>query len=124
MSDFPFERTTQVHSPGTVLMVQVYGVIRHYGIATGYGTVIHTSRRFGYVKETDMADFSQGRPVSAVRHTLAIDGSTLVARARSRKGDRYNVLVNNCEHFVTWVISGKGRSRQLGPVDARQFTKD
>ena len=40
------------------------------------------------------------------------------ARASIRKGD-YHLLFNNCEHFVTEVLTGKGRSRQaerVGPI--------
>jgi len=105
-------------------MIRVFGGIKHYGICTGYGTVIHTSRRFGRVEESDFQTFCHGRRAKVVPHRSPVDGSTLVARARSRKGQRYNVLSNNCEHFVTWVVEGKGRSAQLGPVDARRLSKD
>jgi len=124
MTDFPFERTATVYPAGTILQVKAFGFVTHYGISTGYGTVIHTSARFGRVEETDMADFSQAKPVQAIQLASGISGSELVARARSRKGDRYNVLVNNCEHFVTWVMEGKGRSSQLGLLDARRLSRD
>jgi len=124
MTNYPFERTANVYPAGTLLEVKAYGFVRHYGIATGYGTVIHTSARFGRVEETDMADFSQGKLVKAMSLTTGVDGAELVARARGRKGDRYNVLINNCQHFVTWVLEGKGRSDQLGPLDARRLSRD
>lgn len=124
MSDYPFERTATVYPAGTILQVKAFGFVTHFGIATGYGTVIHTSARFGRVEETDMADFSQGKSVRALHLSADISGAELVARARSRKGDRYNVLVNNCEHFVTWVMEGKARSAQLGPLDARRLSRD
>lgn len=124
MTPFPFEARHPVHPAGTIVMIRVYGTIKHYGICTGYGTVIHTSRRFGRVEESDFETFCHGRRAQVVPHRSPVDGSTLVARARSRKGQRYNVLVNNCEHFVTWVVEGKGRSAQLGPADARRLSKD
>jgi len=124
MNPFPFEARHPVHAPGTIVMIRVYGAIKHYGICTGYGTVIHTSRRFGRVEESDFETFCHGRQAQVIPHRSPVDGSTLVARARSRKGQRYNVLVNNCEHFVTWVVEGKGRSAQLGPVDARRLSKE
>lgn len=124
MTDYPFERTATVYPAGTILQVKAFGFVTHYGIATGYGTVIHTSARFGRVEETDMADFSQGKSVKALHLSAGISGPEFVARARSRKGDRYNVLINNCEHFVTWVMEGKGRSAQLGPLDARRLSRD
>ncbi len=124
MSDYPFERTATVYPAGTLLEVRAYSIVRHYGIATGYGTVIHTSARFGRVEETDMTAFSQGAPVKIHHIACSVTGPELVARARSRKGDRYNVLINNCQHFVTWVMEGKGRSEQLGPLDARRLSRD
>ncbi|RKQ69335.1 lecithin:retinol acyltransferase [Litorimonas taeanensis] len=124
MSDYPFERTNTVYPAGTLLQVRAYGFIRHYGIATGYGTVIHSSARFGRVEETDMQDFSNGNKVFPISGQANIDGAELVARARLRKGQRYNALFNNCQHFVTWVIEGKSRSEQLGPLDARRLSRE
>ena len=123
MSSYPFE-THNVHPAGTVLMVRFMGGLKHYGIATGYGTVIHASRRFGKVDESDFTVFADGRRVHAISHTSDASGSEIVARARLRKGQRYNVLINNCEHFITWVLEGKGRSRQLGPMDGRRLSRD
>ena len=124
MTAFPFETAHPVHPAGTIVMIRVFGAIKHYGICTGYGTVIHTSRRFGGVEESDFDVFCHGRRDVIVPHQSPLDGSALVVRARSRKGQRYNVLHNNCEHFVTWVVEGKGRSAQLGPADARRLSKD
>jgi len=53
-----------------------------------------------------------------------VSGSESVARARAKRGQRYYVLFNNCEHFITWVTEDKGRSAQLGPIDARRLSKD
>jgi len=124
MTDYPFERTSEIYPAGAVLKVRAFGVIRHYGIATGYGTVIHASRRFGKVDETDMAAFSQGGVVQVVPYQHYLEGAEIVARARLKKGLRYNVLINNCEHFVTWVLEGKGRSPQLGPLDGRRLSRE
>ena len=72
MNNYPFERSPIVHPAGTVLSITVYGVIKHFGIATGYGTVIHASRRFGRVEETDFAVFCDGRPAHI--HSLCRTG--------------------------------------------------
>ena len=32
---------------------------------------------------------------------------------RDRIGDGYNMLKDNCEHFVTWAKTGKGVSKQV-----------
>jgi len=122
MNSYPFESAHPVYPAGTVVMIRVYGTIKHYGLCTGYGTVIHASRRFGKVEESDFETFCHGRVPQVVQRVA--NGSEIVARARSRKGQRYNVLNNNCEHFVTWALEGKGRSAQLGPADARRLSKD
>ena len=37
-----------------------------------------------------------------------------VARARSRLGEtNYNLLTNNCEHFVIWCKTGVSESMQI-----------
>ena len=124
MNDFHFERGGAVYPAGTLLQVRVYGVIRHVGLATGYGTVIHASRRFGRVEETELAAFLGGGRARVMPYTHTLSGTEIVARARSKKGQRYNVLINNCEHFVTWVLTGQRRSKQLGPADARRVMRD
>jgi len=124
MNPYPFEGHHPVHPAGTIVMIRVFGAIKHYGICTGYGTVIHTSRRFGRAVESDFETFCHGRRAVVVPHSSPVEGSMLAARARSRKGQRYNVLNNNCEHFVTWVVEGKARSAQLGPADIRRLSKD
>ncbi len=124
MKDYPFENSGHVYPAGTLLQVRVYGFIRHVGLATGYGTVIHASRRFGRVEETGLAAFLGGGRAQVVPYAHSLTGSEIVARARSKKGQRYNVLINNCEHFVSWVLTGQRRSEQLGPADARRVMKD
>lgn len=117
MSRYDYERVSVIHPAGTVLETDAYGVIRHVGIATGYGTVIHSSRRYGQVLETSERQFSRGKPIRKIPHASPLSGSAIVARARGKIGQRYGVLTRNCEHFVQWAISGQARSRQLGPLD-------
>lgn len=124
MTPYPFEKQNSVYPPATLLEVRVYGVIRHVGLTTGYGTIIHASRRVGRVAETDFDMFSQGQPVKIIPYSPPLDPLEIVSRARRKKGKRYNVLFNNCEHFISWVIEGKGRSQQLGLLDGRRFHKE
>lgn len=116
MSQYPYE-IAPAYPAGTILQVRVHNVVDHVGIATGYGTVIHASRRYGQVSETSLVQFSQGRRVSTISYHMHMSGSEIVARARGRIGQRYGVLTRNCEHFVSWAISGRSHSRQLGPLD-------
>jgi len=117
MSRYPYERASRLHPAGSLLAIRIRGLFDHVGIATGYGTVIHSSARFGRVMETDLADFSQGRPVRTVAYSSSLSGTEVVVRARGRIGQSYNPLVRNCEHFVSWCVSGQARSAQLGPFD-------
>lgn len=45
--------------------------------------------------------------------------SETIERARSRLGeDRYNLIVNNCEHFAIWCKTGIHESHQVnGLID-------
>ncbi len=117
MSRYDYEKVAILHAAGTILETDVYGVIRHVGIATGYGTVIHASRRYGQVLETSETQFARGKPIRRIEHQCPLSGSEIVVRARGKVGQRYGVLTRNCEHFVNWVVSGKARSGQLGPLD-------
>ncbi len=117
MSRYDYEKLAVLHPAGTVLETDAYGVIRHVGIATGYGSVIHASRRYGGVLETSEKQFSRGKPIRIIPHSSPLSGTELVVRARQKIGQRYGVLTRNCEHFVQWVIAGEPRSGQLGPLD-------
>ncbi len=117
MSRYDYERVPVLHAAGTILETDAYGVIRHVGLATGYGTVIHASRRYGQVLETSEKLFARGKPIRIIPHSSSLSGTELVVRARGKIGQRYGVLTRNCEHFVQWVISGRPRSGQLGPLD-------
>ena len=117
MSRYDYEKLAVIHPAGTVLETEAYGIIRHVGIATGYGTVIHASRRYGGVLETSEKQFCRGRPIRIIPHKSPLSGTELVVRARQKIGQRYGVLTRNCEHFVQWVIAGEPRSEQLGPLD-------
>lgn len=58
--------------------------------------------------------------VSVVQHKRRrYSGRKAVDRAMKRLGEReYNLLTNNCEHFVNWAILGKQRSAQVALVTA------
>jgi len=92
----------------------------HHGIYVGNGRVVHyaglcTSLHRGPIEEVTLERFAAGHEVAVVAHPFAAyAGREAVARARSRLGeDRYRLLSNNCEHFCTWCVDGKGRSEQV-----------
>ncbi|HTR08218.1 MAG TPA: lecithin retinol acyltransferase family protein [Paraburkholderia sp.] len=92
----------------------------HHGIYVGAGRVVHyaglcTSLHRGPIEEVTLERFAAGHEVEVVAHPFAAyAGREAVERARSRLGeDRYRLLSNNCEHFCTWCVDGKGRSEQV-----------
>lgn len=96
----------------------------HYGIFVSEENII----QFGYrdnsdispdeicVVSTDISQFSQGEIVEAQKLTHREEKTRkppeeIVAVATSRLGERgYNILSNNCEHFVNECTYGEKRS--------------
>ncbi|WP_206998676.1 lecithin retinol acyltransferase family protein [Trinickia mobilis] len=92
----------------------------HHGIYVGNGKVIHysglcTSLHRGPVEEVTFERFAAGHLVFIAQDQQArYAGIEAVERARSRLGENdYRLLTNNCEHFCTWCVCGKGRSEQV-----------
>lgn len=88
---------------------------RHVGVyASGRG-VIHNAKG-GFVQLTDMATFSGGRPVRAIRRVAGTwwDKEAAVNRAMSLLGQPYDLINFNCEHAAYYALEGKPRSPQLG----------
>jgi hypothetical protein len=92
----------------------------HHGIYAGNGQVIHysglcTSLHRGPVEEVTLERFAAGHQVFiAYDRQARYAGIEAVERARSRLGENdYRLLTNNCEHFCTWCVCGKGRSEQV-----------
>ena len=92
----------------------------HHGLYVGDGSVIHYSglardTASGVVELIDLASFADGDEIHVrdyAQRKYARQES--VDRARSRLGENaYNVLLNNCEHFVSWCITGSHSSRQV-----------
>jgi hypothetical protein len=92
----------------------------HHGIYIGDNRVIHYSGladgiSSGDISTTSLTQFAKGNDISVKAHPNRKYGADeSVERAYSRLGeDWYNVLVNNCEHFVTWCIDGFHSSSQV-----------
>ena len=92
----------------------------HHGLYVGNGNVIHYGgyskiKSDGVIMITSLADFSQDNSVRVRQHISRVfSHEESVERAQTRLGeDWYNVLLNNCEHFVTWCIYGLPNSRQV-----------
>ncbi len=86
----------------------------HHGIYIGNGKVIHCSDDNG-VEAISLDQFRQGKQLR-VRHydKSSYSLNERVKRAKSRLSENnYNLVTNNCEHFATWVSSGKHESKQV-----------
>ncbi|WP_434605895.1 lecithin retinol acyltransferase family protein [Pseudomonas sp. D2-30] len=92
----------------------------HHGIYLGAGSVAHYSGfsgalEAGPIEVTDLEHFASGRPVWIIEQPARYPANEVARRARSRLGEnRYSLLANNCEHFCTWCLTGKGYSAQVG----------
>jgi hypothetical protein len=97
----------------------------HHGLYVGDGRVIHYAGfADGLSKErieiTSLARFSDGHGISIRKHSSRLyKRKKSVERALNRLGENaYNLLFNNCEHFVNWCIEGEHNSPQVNQAAA------
>ena len=95
----------------------------HHGLYIGNGNVIHYGgyakiKSDGVIVITSLNEFSQNNTVQIRQHNSRLfSREESVERAYTRLGeDWYNILLNNCEHFVNWCINGLPISRQVNNV--------
>ena len=119
---------------GDMIRVKI-GSIYHFGIFVSNGEVIQfglpprpeyqNDPRRTQVCATDMDLFSGGAIVEAARFSLAeklkkFSAKKIVERARARLGETgYDILHNNCEHFVYECVFGQKRSPQIEEIQKR-----
>jgi len=100
------------------------GIYSHHGIDLGDGRVIHYSGladglHGGPVAICSESDFARGRKIKVIHHRDASPPDVVIERALSRLNeDEYGVVRNNCEHFASWALTGRGRSRQVRKAGA------
>ena len=83
---------------------------------TGHPLCRSDERTAGWTRQSLGLGRVPGRPSLHVREykTRTYSREESLERARTRIGeDRYHPVLNNCEHFVTWCITGKTRSTQV-----------
>lgn len=104
---------------GDHLWIQCFGYT-HHGIASGPNRVIHYLGKKGVysdgrIAETTLDDFSDGATIYTEEHpNRRHNRRGSVERARERIGETdYNLVFNNCEHFVSWCIEGEHSSEQV-----------
>ena len=88
------------------------GLYEHIVLITDEGTVIHNSKDNGEVTE----EFSWQVPgMSRARVLRRLDWQTtqsLKVRARAQRGRKW-ALFDNCEHFISEIVTGEKVSPQL-----------
>ena len=101
-------------------LVSARRFISHHGVYVGNGQVIHygglaSGLQAGPVKVSSLVEFLADHPCEVREYkTRTYSREESVERARARIGeDLYHPAFNNCEHFVTWCITGKTRSTQV-----------
>lgn len=117
---------------GDILTVQRKNAIYiHYGIYVGNNRVVHFSGPVGddllnpensQIRNTSLEDFLRGDPLriqvidemrrkyspqEVAKRALSCVGQAEVV------GGKYNFMLNNCEHFATWCVYGRGESHQI-----------
>lgn len=92
----------------------------HHGLYLGRNQVIHYSgfsdgRHKGTIAITTLEEFCQGEGFTIQTYPFRLyDHEESAKRALSRLGeDWYDILLNNCEHFITWCILGLHSSHQV-----------
>ncbi len=85
----------------------------HHGLYIGNNMVVQRSREG--VNVVNFEEFAEGYEVYLRTHeTRKYTKEESVIRGLSLVGEeKYNVLFNNCEHFVSWCIDGIKKSEQV-----------
>lgn len=84
----------------------------HHALYIGNGMVIHYAD--GVIKCDNLDTFAQNATFE-IRHYTQTKYSSLQAiqRAFSKMGEKeYDLVFNNCEHFVNWCLNGEKYSIQ------------
>ncbi len=95
---------------------------KHHGIYIGHGKVIHVSgsireKMHPEVRGTDLSSFLKGGTLRrrVYKKRLPASKAIRIAKKQLRNGS-YSMIWNNCEHFATYSVTGKKKSRQVKRV--------
>ncbi|MCU5424664.1 MULTISPECIES: lecithin retinol acyltransferase family protein [Bacillus cereus group] len=103
----------------------------HYGIYDGDGWVYHftgDSISNARIEFTTLKEFEKGGTAYIENvYNAKYDAEEIISRASSQVGSDfggYNLLKNNCEHFVYWCVTGVKQSRQTLNVNKEDDKRD
>ncbi|MCK6613894.1 MAG: lecithin retinol acyltransferase family protein [Ignavibacteriaceae bacterium] len=123
---------------GDHIMVQMNG-FSHHGLVSELGTVIHYASESGFsiteyyklkIVETDISIFSQGKEVfvrvySKKEIQQKYPAAQIVKNARKAIGTgNYDILYNNCEHFVYRCTLGFAKSEIITSLISKRLKTD
>lgn len=101
----------------------------HHGIDMGDGNVTDFSKiSFNNysINTRSMDEFAQGESVHIYKEVPSYQRDEIIYRALIAKDlgfGEYNLLSNNCEHFVNWCITGEKRSKQVDDFKSKLRSK-
>jgi hypothetical protein len=86
---------------------------QHHGLYIGNQQVIHFTSN-SQIEIVSLSEFTNGNGYSIQKFHSKFSRQEIIDRAKSRLGnDNYNVVFNNCEHFISWCIHDKPISKQI-----------
>jgi hypothetical protein len=102
---------------GTVIEVD-FGIFKHPAIVSdrwfgGKPMLLSNSCRQGGVVEEDWSSCIGNRRIRTVGFPGNLSPEEVLARARSKSGEKWNLFTWNCEHFVHWAHGLRQQSPQL-----------
>ena len=86
---------------------------QHHGLYIGHQQVIHFTSS-SQIEIVSLFEFTDGNGYSIQKYHSKFNRQEIVDRALSRLGNNnYNVIFNNCEHFISWCVHDKPISKQI-----------
>ena len=88
------------------------GIGEHVGVQLPSGHVAHKTPKG--IEVVSLLEFAQGKPVLEIHQVSRSAQSTAMQRMfeSMQSMQQYRLLDSNCEHFASYVLTGKAESRQ------------
>jgi hypothetical protein len=86
---------------------------QHHGLYVGNNQVVHFTSD-NLIATVSLSDFTEGNGYKMKAFRSPFSRKEIVERAQSKLGKHhYNLMFQNCEHFVNWCIFNKPDSKQV-----------